>query len=138
MKILWIAPHNIHLEPIIGSLLSLGTHDVIVHWMGENGLVNRGALDAADLHNPDLIIYTGENGGILMLTTETLLRLRTYAPTVFMCHDASDVTWSAFLDDFIRNDVFSTMVSIDGNYSWHHRLQDITALTPHDPRFYEA
>ncbi len=134
---LWILPRNIHTQPILDGFISLGTHDVIAHWMGETGLVDRSALDAADRHKPDLIIYTGENGGILMLTTETLLRLRTYAPTVFMCHDASDKTWAPFLDDFIRNDVFTTMVSIDGNLSWHHRPQDITALTPHDQRFYQ-
>lgn len=132
-----MAPKNIHTESVISGLMSLGTHEVIVHWMGHNGPVDRGALDAADHHRPDIIIYTGENGGCLMVTTATLRRLRTYAPTVFMCHDASDRTWTTFLDDFIRNDVFSTMVSIDGNPSWNHRPQDITALTPHDPRFYE-
>lgn len=138
MRLLWIAPHNIHLEPLINGLMSLGRYDIQIHWLGENGIpVDRGMLDCASSTSPDLIVYTGENGGSLVPSVNTLIHLRKIAPTVFMCHDASDITWKRYLDEYMARDVFTAIISIDGNKDWNHRPQDITALTPHDPRFYQ-
>jgi hypothetical protein len=137
-RILWIAPHNIHLEPIIGGLESLGQHEICIHWLGNNGFpVDRGMLNEADRFNPNIIIYTGENGGYLVPSIGTLIALKKMAPTVFMCHDASDVTWTRFLNDYHAYDVFSVIVNIDGSNDWPKGPNDITALTPHDQRFYE-
>ncbi len=138
MRVLWICPLNIHLEPILSGLSTIRAVETVIHWIDQHGFpCDRPILDAVDRERPDLIVYTGANGGLYVPTTETLLRLRDYAPTIFMCHDASDKTWAPYLEEYMARDVFTSIVSIDGNREWKRRPQDITALTPHDPRFYQ-
>lgn len=112
-------------------ITSLTGHEVEIHrYTRWNLPVDRDMLDRADQVRPKLIVYIGSNDPALMAQTSTFLRLKKIAPTVLLCHDASDNTWTPVLEAYQRADCFSLVVGIDGNVDWPQRAQDFTALTP--------
>ena len=136
MKILWLAPFNIHLEPVIAGLKSLPGHETEVVWFERFGhQVDSMVIDAADKIRPDLIIYTGQNGGIFP-SLDCFLRLKRRAPIVMIAHDASDATWTQLLEQYEAANAFTAIVNIDGSDKWPRREVDFTCLTPTDPEFY--
>ena len=112
-------------------IISLVGHEVEIHRYTRASMpVDQGMLNVADQIRPKLIVYIGSNDPMLMASTDTFLRLKTIAPTVMLCHDASDRTWTSVLEEYKRVDAFSLVVAIDGNDTWPKRAQDFTALTP--------
>jgi hypothetical protein len=135
-RVLWFAPRNIHLEPIIEGLKELNCCELTVAWYGIFHDTDNGALDVAQQLRPDLVLYTGQNGGA-MISTHALCRIKQICPTVLLVHDGSDTTWARLLHEYREREAFTTIVNIDGNPDWEHGTNDITALTPTAQGFYE-
>lgn len=134
MKVLFLSPVDMTCEVPITSLAG---HEVEIHRYSRASIpVDRDMLNRADQVRPKLICYIGSNDPALMAQTDTFLRLEKIAPTVMLCHDASDATWTPVLEEYKRCDAFSLVVAIDGNTAWPSRPQDYTALTPVPARHY--
>lgn len=135
MRVLFLAPFNIHIEPIIASLRPLCELHVL--WYEKYGdQLNNVILNAADNLEPDLIVYEGQNGGAFP-SEEILRTLHRDFPLVMLCHDASDVTWRPLLELYKAMDTFSVVCNIDGNDEWVKREVDFTCLTPTWSGYYE-
>jgi hypothetical protein len=136
-RALWLSPSNIHPEPIIQGLRELARCELTIVWYETYGLahVDGGVRDMVDAIRPDIVIYTGQNGGIYP-NIDTLCRIKQVCPTVLLVHDGSDTTWKRLLHEYRERDAFSTVVNIDGNDNWERGSHDITALTPTAQGFY--
>jgi len=137
MKILAIVPSDMTVEGTLAGLQSLLGHDVSVYRFDKHGVpVDRGMIDVASWHRPDLLVYIGQNGGPFLAAETTFHHLKTICPTVLLCFDASDKTWFPLLTNYRDHDTFSLIVSIDGNPAWPKREIDYATLTPIAVEFY--
>lgn len=83
---------------------------------------------------PDLFVYCGINGGPAKPADADLKALRSIAPTVMICPEASDRTWWWKLcADYERDETFDLIVNIDGNRDWPGSDKGLTLLMPVDP-----
>ena len=138
MRLLWLTPSDMLLEPVHRGLTDLGEHDVIFHWYDQGELPpDRAMLDAADAIRPHAIIYTSRHAGPTLASTSTFLRLRKIAQTIHILHDGSEELWKPLLHEYREQEVFTVTVNIDGNNEWESGHNDITALTPIAPSFYK-
>lgn len=133
--IVFFAPHNIHLEPIIEGLKEAYRGELLIAWYDEFQDIDATALNIVAQYTPHLVIYDGQNGSVL-INSDTFCRIKEICPTVLIVHDGSDATWRHLLHEYRERDCFSVMVNIDGNSDWEHSLNDITAITPTAQEFY--
>lgn len=110
------------------------------HWVGLRRLDSDLASESnirniKDFHDrPDIIIYCGLNGGPAKPSDADLKALRSIAPTVMICPEASDRTWWWKLcADYERDETFDLIVNIDGNRDWPGSDKGLTLLMPVDP-----
>ena len=137
MKILWLAPSDMTTEATMEGLASLHRHEIFTYSYDRNGIpVDHGMLRIAEQIRPNVLLYIGQNNDPFLASESTFLKLKAICPTVLLCFDASDKTWTPILESYRDHDVFSLIVSIDGNDSWPQREIDFTALTPVCEAFY--
>ena len=136
MKVLYLSPSDMLTEPVIAGLESL--HEVVVYRYDRHGVpVDHGMIAVAERERPDVTVYCGQNSGHFMASVSTFVRLRSICPTVLICHDGSDKTWTRVLQQYHDAEAFSVIVNIDGNPDWPQRANiDLTALTPVCEGFY--
>jgi hypothetical protein len=135
IRVLFFAPHNIHIEPILEGLREVNPN-TSVFWYEAFRDPDSRALDLAQALHPDLVVYEGQNGGA-MISTDALCRIKQICPLVIIVHDGSDVTWARLLHEYRERDAATCIVNIDGNPNWERGSNDITALTPSPTRFYK-
>ena len=138
MRILALSPSDMTTEATLEGLRSLPGHEVSIYRYDKRGLpVDRGMIDVAAMTRPNLIVYIGQNNAPFLAAETTFHHLKTICPTVLLCFDASDKTWTPLLTDYRDHDTFSLIVSIDGNDAWPARAEiGYTALTPIAVEFY--
>jgi hypothetical protein len=136
MKVVIFSPSDMLTEPVVAGLQTI--HAVNVCWYDRLTVpVDREMLNFADLEKPEIIMWIGQNGGPYLPSTDTFIRLRKIAPTVFLLFDGTDVTWEPLIAEYRARDVFSVTVNIDGNRDWAKGPKDLTLLTPTSPHFYQ-
>ncbi len=133
MKALFITP-PIHEPRLIvaawNSWNELATHKTFDVWgKPDDKNILQVARDAA----PDVIFYVGGNIGSGLPSYETLRILRTIAPSVHLCWDATDAPWHSALSIYKREGCFNLQVAMDGGTN---SPVDMATLTPIDPRPY--
>lgn len=136
MHVLWFAPHNIHAEVTIESLVGKNCCELTVAFYVAYHDIDSAAIDVVGQIKPDLVIYTAQNGPV-RISTDTLCRIKQICPVVAMIHDGSDSSWAPLLHEYRERDACTVVVNIDGNAEWEHGERDITALTPAPTRFYQ-
>lgn len=78
---------------------------------------HRELCDVAREYKPDFIMLVGaveHCHGRPCPQNDVLLELQSIAPSVLMCNDAADPPWWPTLENYMRHDCFSLIVSIDG------------------------
>ncbi len=95
---------------------------------------DEGILQAVREVAPDVIFYVGANLGEGLPSHETFRRLRTYAPAIHLCWDATDDPWHAALQSYKEGKCFDLQVAMDGGTD---SPVDMATLTPVDPRPYK-
>ncbi len=134
MKALFITPLNHESYLIVSAWNSF--NDPAIHltfdvWGEPN---NEGILQAAKDTNPDIIFYVGANAASGLPSHETFQKLRTIAPSVHLCWDATDAPWHATLSAYKKDECFNLQVAMDGGVD---SPVDMATLTPIDPRPYK-
>ena len=132
MKILWLSFSLITAEPWHASL----PQAQIVFYDRLPNPIDRSMLDIASNACADIILFCGIAAWERMPSLETLCRLRSIAPTVFLSGDLSDPPWHPYLNTFRKRGCFNAYVNFDGNDNWPHSAPDFTALTPMSPSFF--
>lgn len=78
---------------------------------------HRELCDVARDYGPDFIMLVGaveHCHGRPCPQNDVLLELQSIAPSVLMCNDAADPPWWGTLENYMQNNCFSLIVSIDG------------------------
>jgi hypothetical protein len=88
-------------------------------------------IDAVKAAKPDVIFYIGAMKGLGNPRVETYHELRSIAPTINFCSDASDRPWHPVLATYARMRCFDLQVGIDGPSD---APVDLSTLTPVDTR----
>lgn len=127
IKLLWLAPKSMNLEPIITSVPHVG-----IHWYDQTGDL----VSICEGINPEVIAYVGTAGGAHMPSVETFRRLQEICPVILMCGDASDFGWHELLRLYDTERCFDLIVNFDGNRNWPGTQRGLTTLTPINPDFY--
>lgn len=133
MKALFIVPPSHEPSMIVDAWNSW--NDPAVHktfnlW-GEpiDGEMLQVARDAS----PDVIFYVGGNKAPGLPSHDTFRNLRSLAPLVHLCWDATDEPWHAVLEAYKEGECFSLQVAMDGGTD---SPVDMATLTPIDPQPY--
>lgn len=82
---------------------------------------------------PDVIFYIGGTSGSGMPKPKTLKWLRSFAPVIHLCWDATDEPWHQLLELYKSRECFDLQVAMDGGLS---PGIDFATLTPVDPTCY--
>lgn len=134
MKALFITPSGHESDLIVSAWNSWNepamhrTFDVHGESDGES------LLQIARDTTPDVIFYVGGNIGSGLPSHETFQALRTIAPSVHLCWDATDVPWHDTLRAYKKDECFNLQVAMDGG---KNSPVDMATLTPVDPRPYK-
>lgn len=81
--------------------------------------------------SPQVILYFG--GTERAPSVALFKRLRTIAPTVHICGDASDEPWWPYIEEYHREGCFSVQVSLDGSFEGPIARYGLVLLQPIDP-----
>ena len=137
MKALFITPPSHEPRLIVAAWDSFNgpaTHRTFDIW-GEPD--DKGILQTAKDANPDIIFYVGAHADRTctgLPSHETFQKLRTIAPSVHLCWDATDIPWHATLVAYKKAECFNLQVAMDGGVD---SPVDMATLTPIDPRPYK-
>ncbi len=86
--------------------------------------------------NPDLIVYIGSRWG-QQPSAAALASINAHvAPMVHICSDAADTPWHDALRNYHQQSSFAVQVAIDGSHKWPTSAQNLTLLTPVDPKMF--
>ncbi len=134
MKALFITPLNHESYLIVESWNSF--NDPAIHrtfdvWGKPD---DKGILQTAKDTKPDIIFYVGANAASGLPEHSTLKALRTIAPSVHLCWDATDAPWHVTLAAYKKDECFNLQVAMDGGVD---SPVDMATLTPIDQRPYK-
>lgn len=90
-------------------------------------------LDKAREVRPEIIFYIGAHQAQGNPRPATLIEMRSIAPTIHLCSDATDRPWHPVLVGYRVRGCFDLQVGIDGG-----GLVDLATLTPVDPGPFEV
>lgn len=104
---------------------------------------HRELCDLARSYQPDFIMLVGAVEwchGRPCPQNDVLLELQSIAPFVLMCNDAADPPWWSTLENYMKHNCFSLIVSIDGRLDTPLKDYDraMHKLTPIDCRPFES
>ena len=134
MKALFITPPSHESDIIVSAWNSWNepaTHKTFNVWDDPD---DKSILQTARDTAPDIIFYVGGNAGIGLPLFETFQDLRTIAPLVHLCWDATDSAWHEVLRTYKKAGCFDLQVAMDGGID---SPVDMATLTPVDTRPYE-
>lgn len=137
MKVLWLGAYWLGWDLLYRSLKSLNEHEIILIRYDPPRADNKRILELVKPiiteTNLDVIIYVGVNGGDCLPTTDELIRLKKFAPTVLLCPEASDRWWwHELIRKYYEAECVDLIVNIDGNPDWPYSEHGITRLCPID------
>lgn len=147
MKILFTSVSSMNLEPIQSTLdrakLNFGFDfhlyrfdegkEAQFHYDGE---CDHNILRKVEELKPDVIIYSGPAGGKCRPQNDTLISIKRYAKTIGLICDGGCPEWHPILSEYATQNVFDSMVNIDGNPNWPSRPCDHTFVGLIDPAYY--
>lgn len=138
MKALFLRTHTEDCEKNWKSWESIGHTAVVEQYDNRPHSEHWKIVDLARHVAPDVIVYIGaieRYHGRPVLRPEVLKALRSVAPTVHICGDASDKPWWTWLEQYDRDECFDIQVSIDGNFDTPiaAMTRGVVKLTPTDP-----
>lgn len=137
MNVLWLGAYWYGWDLLYRSLKSLDEHEIT--------LIRYDPPRAGDKRIPeliqpivteknfDVIIYVGVNGGSCLPMADELIQLKSLAPTVLLCPEASDDQWwRGHVKKYYEDKSFDLIVNVDGNSNWPYSEYGITRLPPID------
>lgn len=105
---------------------------------GGEGMPGTLICTAMDRHKPDVVVWSAVCGGKDMPSEGLLAGLRAQARSVMICWDAGHRDWHPYLDEYKKHDTFDLVAAADGSFDWPRRKQDLPALCPINPEWYDA
>lgn len=105
---------------------------------GGNGTPNLRIAEAVRKHQPDVVVYSAVCGGNDMPAANNLKMLRGARRSVMICWDAGHKDWHPYLDEYKKHDTFDLVCAADGSFDWPRRKQDLPALCPINPEWYDG
>lgn len=112
--------------------------DAVLHVYGGKGGPDREVHWAVETVQPDVVVWSGVCGGASMPRIGTLRWLRERARSAMICWDAGHEDWHPYLEEYKRLDTFDMVAAADGSFDWPRRKQDLPALCPINPEWYDA
>lgn len=89
-------------------------------------------------HQPDVVVWSGVCGGESMPPGHFLRSLRDNCRSAMICWDAGHKDWHPYLEEYKRHDTFDLVAAVDGSFDWPRRKQDLPALCPINPEWYDV
>ena len=134
MKALFVVPPSHEPNLIVDAWISWNEpalHKTFDPW-GEPK--DREILQTAKDASPDVIFYVGGNEAPGLPSHDTLRDLRSLAPLIHLCWDATDQPWHDVLITYKKDECFDLQVALDGGTD---SPVDMATLTPIDPGAYK-
>lgn len=133
MKALFITPHGPESNLIVSAWNSWNEPASHERFNVRGEPDDKSILRVAKETAPDVIFYVGGNIGKGLPSYETFRKLRTIAPSIHLCWDATDDPWHATLSAYKKEECFNLQVAMDGGTD---SPVDMATLTPIDPQPY--
>lgn len=89
-------------------------------------------------HQPDVVVWSGVCGGESMPSGHFLRSLRDHCRSAMICWDAGHKDWHPYLEEYKKHDTFDLVAAADGSFDWPRRKQDLPALCPINPGWYDG